>query len=98
MIGWSVLYYAQYDALEKTCASFCIKLCPDYTMSQKFYKDCFKIFPIVLALCLMLSETQYAQNYAGIIGLALLASLYSLEYNIKLYQMPLMRSTKAAAT
>ena len=26
------------------------------------------IFPIVLALCLMLSMTHYAQNYAGIIG------------------------------
>ena len=30
------------------------------------------IFPIMLALCLiMLSETYYAQNYAGIIGLGL---------------------------
>ena len=26
----------------------------------------------MLALCLMLSETYYAQNYAGIIGLGLL--------------------------
>ena len=25
-------------------------------------------FPIMLALCLMLSMTHYAQNYAGIIG------------------------------
>ena len=39
--------------------------------SQKFYKECFKIFPIMLALCPMLSETYYAQNYAGIIGLGL---------------------------
>ena len=30
-----------------------------------------KIFPIMLALCLMLSKTYYAQNYAGIIGLGL---------------------------
>ena len=29
----------------------------------------FKILPIVLALCLMLLETYYSQNYAGIIGL-----------------------------
>ena len=28
----------------------------------------FYIFPIMLALCLMLSMTHYAQNYAGIIG------------------------------
>ena len=26
------------------------------------------LFPIMLALCLMLSVTHYAQNYAGIIG------------------------------
>ena len=30
-----------------------------------------KIFPIMLALCLMLSLTYYAQNYAGIIGWSL---------------------------
>ena len=28
----------------------------------------FYIFPIMLTLCLMLSVTHYAQNYAGIIG------------------------------
>ena len=33
-----------------------------------------KIFPIMLALCLMLSMTYYAQNYAGIIGWSLLSS------------------------
>ena len=27
-----------------------------------------KIFPIMLALCLMLSVTYYTKNYAGIIG------------------------------
>ena len=32
----------------------------------------FYIFPIMLALCLMLSVTYYAQNYAGIIGGSLL--------------------------
>ena len=30
-----------------------------------------KIFPIMLPLCLMLSVTYYAQNYAGIIGWSL---------------------------
>ena len=30
-----------------------------------------KIFPIMLALCLMLSVTYYAQSYAGIIGWSL---------------------------
>ena len=31
-------------------------------------------FPIMLALCLMLSVTYYAQYYAGIIGWSLLSS------------------------
>ena len=30
-----------------------------------------KVFPIMLALCLMLLMTYYAQNYAGIIGWSL---------------------------
>ena len=34
-----------------------------------------KIFPTMLALCLMLSVTYYAQNYAGIIGWSLLQTL-----------------------
>ena len=63
-------YYAQYYAHEKTCASFCTKLQVDYFIT-KFYEDYYKIFPIMLALCLILSETYYAQNYAGIIGLGL---------------------------
>ena len=41
------------------------------TTSQKVYKDCSKIFPTRLALCSMLSETNYAQNYAEIIGLGI---------------------------
>ena len=40
--------------------------CGLITMSQKFYKNCLKIFPSMLALRLMFSETK---NYAGIIGL-----------------------------
>ena len=55
-------------AHDKNCSSFCTKLWLDY---KSFYKDCFKTFPIMLALCVMLSETYYAQNYAGIIGLQL---------------------------
>ena len=35
----------------------------------------FYIFPIMLALCLMLSVTHYAQNYAGIIGKSLLSDM-----------------------
>ena len=31
-----------------------------------------QILPIMLALCLMLLPSYYAQNYAGIIGLSLL--------------------------
>ena len=46
------------------------------TTSQFFIKTVFKIFPIVLALCLMLSETCYAHNYAGIIGLGLIVWLF----------------------
>ena len=71
-----LIYYAQ----EKTCALFCTTFWPDYHITI-FYKDCFKIFPIMLALYLMLSETYYAQNYAGIIGLGLLALIYSFFIN-----------------
>ena len=34
-----------------------------------------KTFPIMLALCSMLSVTYYAQNYAGIIGWSLIIML-----------------------
>ena len=37
-----------------------------------------EIFPIMLALCSMLSVTYYAQNYAGIIGWSLMAKLSSI--------------------
>ena len=64
--------YAQYGAHEKTCALFCTKLWVDYYIYCKsFYEDCFKIFPIMLVLRLIFSETYYALNYAGIIGLGL---------------------------
>ena len=39
------------------------------------YFQLIKILPIMLALCLMLSGTYYAKNYAGIIGLALVIVL-----------------------
>ena len=35
------------------------------------HKSCNVYIPIMLALCLMLSATYYAQNYAGIIGWSL---------------------------
>ena len=41
---------------------------------QWYIKE-FYIFPIMLALCLMLSVTHYAQNYAGIIGGPLLSDM-----------------------
>ena len=37
-------------------------------------------FPIMLALCLMLSMTHYAQNYAGIIGGSLPQMLSIISY------------------
>ena len=42
---------------------------------KSFYEDYFKMFPIMLALCSMLSDmyTYYTQNYAGIIDLGLVA-------------------------
>ena len=40
-------------------------------LHYRFHKYYFKILPIMLALCLVLSETCYAQNYAGIIDLDL---------------------------
>ena len=38
----------------------------------------FKIFPIMLALYLMLSLTYYAQNYAGIINWSLIIATFKL--------------------
>ena len=40
---------------------------------QSFIATHTHTFPIMLALCLMLSVTYYAQNYAGIISWSLLA-------------------------
>ena len=37
----------------------------------------------MLALCLMLLETYYAQNYAGIIGLGLTVSTYKVSLETK---------------
>ena len=43
----------------------------------------------MLALCLMLSETYYAQNYAGIIGLGLLGSKDHYTHALKLPEVTL---------
>ena len=64
-------YDVEYYAQEKTCTSFYIKLWPDYCITKVFIRTVLKIFPIMLALCTILSETYYAQNYAGILGLGL---------------------------
>ena len=56
------LVFAHYDRMQ--CSYFNL-LCTGENLiitSQKFYKDCFKFFPIMLALCSMLSETYYAQK------------------------------------
>ena len=77
MIGYSaiifdLLHNAQCYADEKFCALLCTNLWLDYSITEALIKYCFKIFAIMLALCLMLTETYYAQNnYAGIIGLGL---------------------------
>ena len=42
------------------------------TVQLEYINHLLKIFPIMLALCLMLSVTYYAQNYAGIIGWSLI--------------------------
>ena len=64
----------------------------DYFNNETFYKDCFKVFPIMLALCLMLSTTYHARNHAGIIGLALTTRITSLTIRDRLlcfYYYPL---------
>ena len=69
--------------------SLCIKL----QLSQKFYKDCFKIPPIMLALCLMLLETYCTQHYAGMIGLSLSATV-AIQNELK----TVVNTNKAATT
>ena len=44
-----------------------------------------EILPIMLALCLMLSATYYAQNYAGIIGASLGPASYQYRFNFSQY-------------
>ena len=65
-----LIYYAHYYAHQKTCDYVCTKLWIDYYIT-KLLKDCVKIFPIMLVICLMLSVIYYAQNYASIIGVGL---------------------------
>ena len=51
------------------------------------YYNFSEIFSIVLAVCLMPLVTHYAQNYAGIIGWALLSAvqfLYNMGNNLQL--------------
>ena len=67
MPGCSALTFTLLCSWENPRPPFVLS-CGLITISQK---DCFKIFPIMLALCLMLSKTYYAQYYAGMIGLGL---------------------------
>ena len=41
------------------------------------------LFPIILALCLIISLTHYAQNYVGIIGGSLVAAVLGLVMEVK---------------
>ena len=62
------LLHAQYYAHERISASL-YQVSAWLLYYKSFYKDCYKVVPMMVALCLMLSETYYTQNYAGIIGL-----------------------------
>ena len=42
---------------------------------------CIKILPIILAICLMLLPSYYAQNYAGIIGSSLMMGNHNYEFS-----------------
>ena len=50
----------------------------------RIYQSFVAIFPIMLALCLMLSVTYYAQNYAAIIGWSLQVTTKSRTYVVTL--------------
>ena len=72
------VYYAQYIMLSILCSgeNLCLILYQVVAClldNKNFHKDYFKTFPIMLALYSMLLETYYAQNYAGIVGLGLIA-------------------------
>ena len=55
--------------LMRKLVPYFVPSCGLITISQFFYKDCFKIFPIMLPLCSQLSEIYYAHNYADILSL-----------------------------
>ena len=44
------------------------------TIQLEYINHLLQFFPIMLALCLMLSVTCYAQHYAGIIGWSLITA------------------------
>ena len=50
----------------------------------------FYIFPVLLALCLMLLLTHYAQNYTDIIGGSLMECSYDLYNCIVQYMNPVL--------
>ena len=51
--------------------------------SMNIVINVFYIFPIILALCLILSLTHYAQSYAGITGGSLVAAVLGLVTEVK---------------
>ena len=92
MLGFSFTYYTrmQYSCFWPIMLNIVLmrKLVPHFgpicgliIILQTF---AFKtIFPIMLALSLMLSETYYAQTYAGIIGLGLPADMAPTPSHVK---------------
>ena len=58
-------YYAQCIMLRRKLVPHFVPSCGLF-IDTNIHKDYHKIFPIMLALCSMLSKTCYAQNYAGL--------------------------------
>ena len=54
------------------------------TVQLEYINHLLQIFPTMLALCLMLSVTYYAQNYAAIIGWSLQVTTKSRTYIVTL--------------
>ena len=58
--------------LRRKLVTHFVPSCGLFTIIQiNFHEDYFKIFPIMLALYSVLSETYYTETYAGIICLGL---------------------------
>ena len=70
------------DCSIRVCRSFSLT----FNLTGKDSRSTEIILPIMLALCLMLSGTYYAQNYASIIG-GCLQSVYQIRLKTKLLRV-----------